>query len=64
MIDPAQPAFEITVDLKRKLLSLPAMDVYIEGQKSPLMNAVQKTTASLARCFEGKSRKIAYPDLK
>lgn len=63
MIHPARPSLEITPDLKKKLLSLPAMDVYVEGQKSPLMNAVQKTTASLARCFEGKSRKIVYPEL-
>lgn len=69
MIDPDEPAtdsyrFEITKEIKTKLLSLPAIDVYVEGQKSPLMNAVQKTTASLAKCFEGKSRKLLYPELK
>lgn len=61
MIDPDEPAFEITKEIKTKLLTLPAMDVYVEGQKSPLMNAVQKTTASLAKCFEGKARKLSYP---
>jgi CRISPR-associated protein Cas1 len=39
------------------------MDVVIEGQKSPLMNAVQRTTASLAKCFEGSSRKLLFPEL-
>lgn len=52
---------EMTPSMKRALLSLPAVDVLMEGQKSPLMNAVQRTTASLAKCFEGKTRKILYP---
>ncbi|WP_119079913.1 type II CRISPR-associated endonuclease Cas1 [Chitinophaga alhagiae] len=49
--------------LKKQLLSIPAMDVTIDGQKSPLMNAVQRTTSSLSKCFEGSSRKILYPEL-
>ncbi|MFN0083728.1 MAG: type II CRISPR-associated endonuclease Cas1 [Ferruginibacter sp.] len=48
--------------LKKQLLGIPAMDVIINGEKSPLMVAVQKTTASLAKCFEGKTRKIMYPE--
>jgi CRISPR-associated protein Cas1 len=55
---------EITPSMKKELLSIPAMDVMIDGQKSPLMNAVQRTTASLAKCFEGGSRKILYPVLE
>ncbi len=64
MIDVNEPAFEITKEIKTKLLTLPAIDVYVENQKSPLMNAVQKTTASLAKCFEGKARKLLYPELQ
>jgi len=52
---------EMTPSMKKELLSIPAMDVIIDGQKSPLMNAVQRTTASLTKCFEGSSRKILYP---
>lgn len=54
---------EVTTDNKKRLLAIPAMDVLIDGQYSPLMNAVQRTTASLARCFEGKVRKMLYPVL-
>lgn len=54
---------EMSPSMKKALLALPATDVKIEGQKSPLMNAVQRTTASLAKCFEGKSRKILYPEM-
>jgi CRISPR-associated protein Cas1 len=55
---------EMTPSMKKQLLELPATDVWIDGQKSPLLNAVQRTTASLARCFEGKSRKLLYPVLQ
>lgn len=54
---------EMTTDVKKQLLGIPAMDVVIDGQSSPLMNAVQRTTASLAKCFEGKIRKVLYPVL-
>ena len=53
---------ELGPDMKKQLLGIPAMDVIINGEKSPLMVAVQKTTASLAKCFEGKTRKIIYPE--
>ena len=52
---------ELGAKLKQQLLSIPTMDVYMDGVKSPLFNAVQRTTASLAKCFEGESRKILYP---
>lgn len=54
---------EMTPTMKRSLLNIPAIDVHIDGRKSPLMVAVSRTTASLARCFEGESRKILYPEL-
>ena len=54
---------EMTPSMKKALLELPATDVQLDGQKSPLMNAVQRTTASLAKCFEGKGRKILYPEM-
>ncbi len=53
---------EIIPNMKKELLGIPAMDVIINGEKSPLMVAVQKTTASLAKCYEGKARKIMYPE--
>jgi CRISP-associated protein Cas1 len=52
---------ELTPAMKKDLLNIPAVDVRIKGERSPLMVAVQKTTASLAKCFEGKQRKIDYP---
>ncbi len=55
---------EMTPSMKKQLLEIPAMDVIMEDKKSPLMNAIQRTTASLSKCFEGKSRKILYPVLE
>jgi CRISP-associated protein Cas1 len=53
---------EMTPNMKKELLNIPVIDVKINDEKSPLMVAVQKTTASLAKCFEGKQRKILYPE--
>lgn len=54
---------EMTPLMKKALLEIPALDVTIDGQKSPLMNAVQRTTASLTKCYEGRARKLLYPEL-
>lgn len=52
---------EMTTSLKSVLLTIPAMDVVLDGKLSPLMNAMSRTTASLYDCFEGSRRKILYP---
>jgi CRISPR-associated protein Cas1 len=54
---------ELTPSMKKELLNIPVIDVKINDEKSPLMVAVQKTTASLAKCFEGKQRRILYPEM-
>ncbi|MFV0607051.1 MAG: type II CRISPR-associated endonuclease Cas1 [Niabella sp.] len=54
---------EMTPTMKQDLLTIPAMDVMINKEKSPLINAVQRTTAGLAKCFEGGSRKLLFPEL-
>ncbi|MBN7816919.1 type II CRISPR-associated endonuclease Cas1 [Algoriphagus pacificus] len=53
---------ELTTDLKKELLAIPALDVMIDGQKSPLMVAASRTSSSLFECFAGIRRKIVYPD--
>ncbi|MDD4777990.1 MAG: type II CRISPR-associated endonuclease Cas1 [Fermentimonas sp.] len=55
---------ELTQDIKFKLLNIPVLDVLMDGQRSPLMNAVGQTTASLYKCFAGKVRKIKYPSFE
>ena len=54
---------ELNTEIKSALLGIPAMDVNIDGKKSPLMVAMSRTTHSLYDCFAGISRKILYPEL-
>ena len=54
---------ELSTEVKKVLLSIPVVDVRINGARSPLMIAATQTTASLARCFSGESRKIVYPEI-
>lgn len=53
---------QLRPEIKLELLKIPAIDVLIDGKRSPLMGAVQQTTSSLAACYEGGIRKIKYPD--
>lgn len=54
---------ELDTLLKTKLLQLPQVDVQFDDMISPLLVGASRTTASLARCFEGVSRKINYPSV-
>lgn len=53
---------EVTTEIKGHLLRLPTKDVRIDGQRSPLMMAVQRTTAALAQCFQDGERKGLWPE--
>lgn len=53
---------ELTTELKAELLQIAAMDVVIDGLRSPLLVAVSRSSSSLFDCFAGVSRKISYPD--
>lgn len=54
---------EINIQHKQVLLTIPTIEVSINGQRSPLMVAVAQTTASLYKCFCGETRKIIYPSM-
>lgn len=54
---------EMTSQLKKQMLALPIMDVDIDGQRSPMMIAIQTTANSARKCFSGESRKILFPEL-
>ncbi|MFC4232649.1 type II CRISPR-associated endonuclease Cas1 [Parasediminibacterium paludis] len=53
----------LTQDFKTRLLQVLNTDVLLDGNKSPLLVATQRTAASLAKCFAGEQRKILYPEL-
>lgn len=56
-----QRAEELNKDNKQQLLQIPVLDVLINQQKSPLMVAVQQTTASLQQCYAGKRKTLKLP---
>ena len=64
IVDSGEDVSQLTTDIKSKLLSIPVIDVVINGRRSPLMVGVGQTTASLYKCFSGESRKIAYPAME
>jgi len=55
---------ELTKTHKTELLMLLTDDVFIDNKRSPLMLALSRTTAALARCYAGESRILKYPELK
>ena len=61
IVQSGEPYEEMNTSLKMNLLQLPTMDVIIDGNYSPLMVAMSRTTNSLHECFAGISRKILYP---
>ena len=54
---------DLNKDIKTKILALPAVEIIIDKQRSPLMVGLQRTTASLAKCYMGESKRILYPEL-
>jgi len=61
IVQSGEPYEDMTTSLKMSLLQLPAMDVVIDGNYSPLMVAMSRTSNSLYECFAGISRKVLYP---
>lgn len=51
----------LTREIKTALLGIPVLDVIIDGETSPLMNAMQRTAVSLYKCYTGEIRKPLYP---
>lgn len=63
MLNEFGPVKELEKEHKAVLLKIPAIDVVIDGEKSPLMLATQRTAVSLVKCFEGSQRKLLYPEI-
>ena len=61
--DEISKTYELTKEIKSRLLVIPTLDVRINGKRSPLMVAVGQTSASLYKCFSGELRKIFYPKM-
>ena len=54
---------ELNTQIKMELLKILTINVTFANTKRPLMVGLSHTTASLARCFSGKTKKLVYPQL-
>lgn len=54
---------DLTPSIKKQFLEIPALDIVIDNEQSPLMVGLQRTTAGLMKCYEGEARKMMYPEL-
>lgn len=63
LVDKGLDIQTINHELKVELLSIPTLDVLIDGKHSPLFVAVSVTTASLQKCYSGELRRISYPEM-
>jgi CRISP-associated protein Cas1 len=61
IVNSGEDYFEITTQIKKKLLDIATTDIFIDGERSPLMVGLQRTTSSLAKCYGGEIKKIIYP---
>lgn len=63
IIDTEEDYSFMTTSLKAQLLSIATCDIYIDGQTRPLMVGLQRTTAALANCFEGNTKRMIFPEM-
>ena len=63
LVDNEEVTEELSHKQKMHLLGIAAMDVLMEGKRSPLLTAMSRTTHSLQECFSGVSRRILYPEM-
>lgn len=54
---------EVSPSVKKQLLGIATRDTMVDGERSPLMVAAQRTTASLSKCFDGTTKKLNYPQI-
>ncbi len=54
---------ELTRPIKAQLLNIVTTEVRINGERSPLMVATQRTAASLVSTLKGGSRKLLLPEV-
>jgi CRISPR-associated protein Cas1 len=52
---------ELDKPTKAKLLEIITTDVWLDDERSPLMNATHRTATSLYKCYAGQSRKLLLP---
>ncbi|ODS81569.1 MAG: hypothetical protein ABS46_11190 [Cytophagaceae bacterium SCN 52-12] len=63
IVENGENFLELSTGIKAQLLSIAGVDIIIDKQTSPLMVGLQRTTASLSKCYESTTKKLIYPTL-
>lgn len=63
MLSEFEPTDNISQEMKKRLLGIPVMEVFIDGHRSPMLLAIQTTASSVQKCYSGEARKIIYPEI-
>jgi CRISPR-associated protein Cas1 len=63
LIQQGLPVNELNKEVKEKLLRIPEIKVQIKNEQAQLLTAIQYSCVSLAKCFEGESRRMTYPEI-
>ncbi len=63
IVENGENFLELSTPIKAQLLGIASMDIMIEKQISPLIVGLQRTTACLSKCYEGKVKKLIFPTL-
>ena len=61
IFDKSKSEMELTKEIKTALLKIPVLDVIINKKQSPLMVAMQQTTASLYKSMKEKNNLLKLP---
>ena len=61
--DKSKTEMQLTKEIKQELLKIPVLDVKINNKTSPLMVAMQQTTASLLKSMKNKKVELKLPSL-
>ena len=63
ILDECGACEELNKEIKSIFLKIPALDIVMDNEKSPLMVATQRTAVSLVKCFAGEQRKLLFPEM-
>ena len=63
LVGSGQNLEDLTPDIKRILLEIPALEVAMDDENRRLMDAASVTASSLRRCLMKEEKKVSYPEI-
>lgn len=63
LVESGQNLEDLTPDIKRNLLEIPAVEVVMGAERWRLLDAASITASSLLQCLRNENRKVQYPGI-